>query len=213
MALEGVLLNVYSGDDHAVSTILKLIEGSSETTFSVSGEQLQTTCKPPTTPNGVMHSDNHPDGQVKAAATAYVAPFVAAEGEPETSEAVAESAPTVETDPTVAHAGLTEMDATGATEPLTNGHAESASQPGVPANADVGDNAANAAAGSEVDADNAMSSSMTQEGWVNIPRDPTETETGVTATPAAASNVQSWADEQPENPPEVRLISNLPNGY
>lgn len=44
MALEGVLLNVYSGDEHAVSTMLKLIEGSSEATLSVAGDELQTTC-------------------------------------------------------------------------------------------------------------------------------------------------------------------------
>lgn len=44
MALEGVLLNVYSGDEHAVSTMLKLIEGSSEATRSVAGDELQTTC-------------------------------------------------------------------------------------------------------------------------------------------------------------------------
>ncbi|KAK7756468.1 hypothetical protein SLS62_001694 [Diatrype stigma] len=45
MALEGVLLNVYSGDENAVSTMLKLIEGSEEKTQSVSGEELQTSCK------------------------------------------------------------------------------------------------------------------------------------------------------------------------
>lgn len=44
MALEGVLLNVYSGDDNAVSTMVKLIEGSDEKTFSVNGDELQTTC-------------------------------------------------------------------------------------------------------------------------------------------------------------------------
>lgn len=46
MALEGVLLNVYSGDENAVATMVKLIEGSEEKTKSVSGEDLQTTCKP-----------------------------------------------------------------------------------------------------------------------------------------------------------------------
>jgi hypothetical protein len=44
MALEGVLLNVYSGDENAVSTMVKLIEGSEENTKSVSGDELQTTC-------------------------------------------------------------------------------------------------------------------------------------------------------------------------
>ncbi|KAI0445716.1 hypothetical protein F4803DRAFT_507073 [Xylaria telfairii] len=184
MALEGVLLNVYSGDEQAVSTMLKLIEGSSETTHSVAGEELQTTY-----------------GQVKAAATAYIAPFAAVEESADTTETAPEPAATIETDQTIAHAGLTEIDSTGATEPLTNGHIEPAPQTGVPANADVSDSTANAAAGADWDANNAMSASM-QEGWVEVPRDPAETDTGLAATPAAASNVQSWADDQPENPPE-----------
>ncbi|KAI0974709.1 hypothetical protein F4678DRAFT_485736 [Xylaria arbuscula] len=196
MALEGVLLNVYSGDEHAVSTMLKLIEGSSELTRGVAGDELQTTF-----------------GQVKDAATAYTSTFTATEGAPETTETVAESTAPVETDPTVAHAGLTEIDSTGATEPLTNGHTESAPQSGVPTNADVSDNAANAAAGNEWDANNTMSSSITQEGWVEVPRDPTETETGLTATPAAASNVQSWADDQPENSPETPASTDANDGF
>ncbi|KAI1181688.1 hypothetical protein F5B17DRAFT_424084 [Nemania serpens] len=196
MALEGVLLNVYSGDEHAVSTMLKLIEGSSETTRSVGGDELQTTFS-----------------QVKAVATAYTVPFAATEEAPETADVVTESTAAVETDQTVAHASLTEIDATGATEPLTNGHTESAPLSGIPANADVADSAANAAGGSDWDANNTMSSSITQEGWVEVPRDPTETETGLTATPAAASNVQSWADEQPENPPEVRASTDATDGF
>jgi hypothetical protein len=44
-ALEGVLLSVYSGDDSAVATMIKLINGSSENTYAVTGEKLQTTCK------------------------------------------------------------------------------------------------------------------------------------------------------------------------
>lgn len=44
-ALEGVLLSVYSGDESAVATMLKLISGSNENTFAVTGEKLQTTCK------------------------------------------------------------------------------------------------------------------------------------------------------------------------
>ena len=44
-ALEGVLLSVYSGDESAVATMLKLINGSHENTYAVTGEKLQTTCK------------------------------------------------------------------------------------------------------------------------------------------------------------------------
>jgi len=46
MALEGVLLNVYAGDDSAVTAMMKLVEGSDETTRSVSGDTLKTTCRP-----------------------------------------------------------------------------------------------------------------------------------------------------------------------
>ncbi|KAI1118095.1 hypothetical protein F5Y14DRAFT_401049 [Nemania sp. NC0429] len=196
MALEGVLLNVYSGDEHAVSTMLKLIEGSAEVTRSVVGDELQTTFS-----------------QVKAAATAYTGPFAATEESPEATDAGTESTAPVETDQTVAHAGLTEIDATGATEPLTNGHTESGPLSNIPANADVSDSAANTAGGSDWDANNTMSSSITQEGWVEVPRDPTETETGFTATPAAASNVQSWADEQPETPAEVPASTDATDGF
>jgi hypothetical protein len=44
LALEGVLLAIYNGDDSAVKTMLKLVDGSDEKTMNVSGEQLQTTC-------------------------------------------------------------------------------------------------------------------------------------------------------------------------
>jgi hypothetical protein len=44
-ALEGVLLAVYSGDEGAVSTMTKLVEGVEEQTLSTAGEQLQSTCE------------------------------------------------------------------------------------------------------------------------------------------------------------------------
>lgn len=43
-ALEGVLLGVYSGDENAVSTMIKFIEGSEDKTHGVTGEELETTC-------------------------------------------------------------------------------------------------------------------------------------------------------------------------
>jgi len=141
------------------------------------------------------------DEQVKAAAVAYVSPYAVAEAT-ETTETAEESTSAVETDPTVAHAGLTEIDTTGSTAPLTNGHTESTPQSSFPINAGVSDSAANAAAESEWDTNN-LSASITQEEWVEVPRNPTETETGLSATPATASNVQSWADDQPEIHAEV----------
>jgi hypothetical protein len=45
LALEGVLLNVYSGDENAVATMLKLVQAAEEPTRSTSGEPLTTTCE------------------------------------------------------------------------------------------------------------------------------------------------------------------------
>jgi hypothetical protein len=67
-----------------------------------------------------------------------------------------------------------------------------------PSNADVADDAANAAGESQWDTGN--ETSPTTQEWVDvkIPREPSETETGLAATPAAPSNTQSWADDHPE---------------
>jgi hypothetical protein len=43
-AIEGILLAIYTGDDSAVETMLKIIQGSSDAPLSVPGEQLQTPC-------------------------------------------------------------------------------------------------------------------------------------------------------------------------
>ncbi|OTA53293.1 hypothetical protein K449DRAFT_220592 [Hypoxylon sp. EC38] len=177
MALEGVLLNVYSGDENAVSTMIKLIEGSEEKTHGVTGEELQTSF-----------------AQVKAAAKAHAAQFAATEVAVEPTEAPLETTGINGTDPTVAHAGLTEIDTTGTTIQLTNGHSESTPVSGLPENAAVGDNAANAAAESQWDANNDLSASGSQD-WVQVARDPTETENGLAATPASPGNVQSWAED------------------
>ena len=43
-AIEGVLMAIYTGDESAVSSMLKLVQGSSDQILSVPGEQLETTC-------------------------------------------------------------------------------------------------------------------------------------------------------------------------
>ena len=146
---------------------------------------------------------------------AHVSTFVTADAAPETTEAVeatdvtAETTAPIGTDPTVAHAALAEIDAAGETAPLTNGHTEPTPEAAPVANAGVSDTAANAAAESQWDsANNDLSAS--QEGWVEVPRNPTETETGLTATPAEAGNVQSWADDQPDHQPQVSASSDKP---
>ena len=128
------------------------------------------------------------------------------EGVPE----LAGEAPTVEaseypvqSDPTIANAGLTELDAPPATT-LSNGHETTTFANDIPQNSGFGDGAANAAAEANWDQSNDLS---TSQEWVEVPRDATETDTGVTATPAAPSNVQSWADDQPDSPAEVSALS------
>jgi hypothetical protein len=121
-------------------------------------------------------------------------PSFAAEAEAPVEELVTEtSAATeypVQSDPTIANAGLTELNAPEVSA-MTNGHAPAFEAQGI---------TANAAAEANWDPSTEMSGS---QEWVEVPRDAAETDNGVTATPAAPSNVQSWADDQPDSPGEV----------
>jgi hypothetical protein len=180
-AIEGVLLAIYTGDEGAVNAMLKLVEGAEESILSVPGEQLQTTYS-----------------AVKTLAQNYKTPFYAEGAEaPETTPAQQ-----VATDPTIAHATANELEAGDV--PAINGQAVEAVADKL-ANSHVADDAANAVAESHWDTGNDMS--ISQE-WVDVkvPRDPAETETGVTATPAAPSNTQSWADDHPEPAAEVSTL-------
>ncbi len=138
---------------------------------------------------------------LKAAAAAQTPTTVPIEEEAELSgEAAVETTNyPISTDPTIANAGLTEIDEP-VTAALTNGHTQSAFEnPGHPQNTGFGNGAANAAAEANWDT-NELSAS---QEWIEVPRDATETETGLAATPAAPANVQSWADDQPDTPIEV----------
>ncbi|PMD56448.1 uncharacterized protein K444DRAFT_645155 [Hyaloscypha bicolor E] len=181
-ALEGLLAQVYAGDATAVSAMLNLIQGSSETIVSVMGEALS-----------VTYAD------IKAASLAQIAATPILESEVEQIHEVPSVEHPVQSDPTIVNAGLTEIGEPAAVD-LTNGHNESVfDTQGIPQNSGFGDGAANAAAEANWDNNNDLS---TSQEWVEIPRDANETETGVTATPAAPSNVQSWADDQPDSPVE-----------
>lgn len=106
----------------------------------------------------------------------------------------------VQGDPTLVHAGLTELDEP--TISMTNGtHKANLEIEGVPQNSTFGTGAANAAAETRWDEANDLS---TSQEWVKVqPRDVAETETGTTATPAA-ENKQSWAEEVSVAPAETR---------
>lgn len=123
----------------------------------------------------------------------------------------------VQSDPTIAHAGLTEIDAETVTS-LANSHDDKATETtlGVPQNSGIDEGAANAAADSHWDSNIDLSAS---QEWVDVSpmRETSETDTGLSATLGApsnsqgwaAQNTQSWADDQPEESPktEVSLLT------
>lgn len=66
-------------------------------------------------------------------------------------------------------------------------------------NVNVADEAANAVGQGHWNS--SKDAATSQDEWVQVPRDPSETDTGLNATPAAAANTQSWADDHPEQAP------------
>ncbi len=124
------------------------------------------------------------------------------------------------TDPTVANAGLTEIDA-GTDKAMTNGHVEespTSNEVHIP-NADVGDDAANAVAESmwdvgNVDGNGATNGMSMSQEWVEVPRDPVETEPSLeTAPPAPVAHTASWADDQPDVQPDVPPPADPNDGF
>lgn len=145
------------------------------------------------------------DEQVKELSLEYV-PYAAEEA---WAEEVAQAEPTppvaeepatqvpaeVGTDPTIAHVALTEIDAEVA--PASNGVPDHVDTPTVPAASSIDAGAANNAAEANWEAKQSISGESGQDGWIEVPRDPAETETGIAATPAALPNTQSWAEDVP----------------
>lgn len=206
-ALEGLLLMVYGGDDAAVSAAQKLITGSDERVLSTTHEPVDYTCKlqcPHLERPSPANASLALDAQVKQDALGHEGHQAPAEERPAEVEQAyptpaAEEAPAVvATDPTVANASLTELadvahPVNGTTEPEPE--ADEAAH--VIPQASVDDQAANETAESHWDTKMAGSGEGAED-WIKVPRDPAETETGLTATPAAATGTQSWADDQPE---------------
>ncbi|KAJ5710669.1 hypothetical protein N7488_004825 [Penicillium malachiteum] len=154
-AFEAVLYQVYGGSRDAVTSMVKLIEGSDEKLQDIEGEALDLTY-----------------GDVKQACSR----FAPAEEPETTTEATPAS------DPTLANAGLTELEETSISAEVA-AQAENTPQPdqiAPPAQTSTGDGANPVA--------DSMTSSATTEGWVEVPRDPAETETGLQATPANTEN-------------------------
>ena len=146
------------------------------------------------------------DKQVRDLAFEYT-PYAAEEA---WAEEVAQSEPVppaadessipVGTDPTIAHAGLTELDTT--IEPTSNGVPDPVDGPNVPDASSIDAGAANAAAETSWDVKLSGSGASAGDDWVEVaPRDLAETDTGSAATPAAITNTQSWAEESEQMPP------------
>ncbi|KAF2491755.1 hypothetical protein BU16DRAFT_530194 [Lophium mytilinum] len=184
-AFEGALLLVYGGDASAVSAAEKLIEGTEDHVPSTEGVELSVTY-----------------AEIKQAALEE-APFAAEEAWVEDvaqSQAAApepETAHPISTDPTIAHAGLTELDTSGT---ITNGSTEVLDTPSAPAASSIDAGAANAAADEQWDKQaSAASDDPLTESFEMIPRDPAETESPAVAAPN--NSTQSWADDTPDAAP------------
>ncbi|PGH13765.1 hypothetical protein AJ79_03464 [Helicocarpus griseus UAMH5409] len=188
-AFEGALFQVYGGTEDAVSAMVKLIDGSDDIVPSVDAEPLDV-----------------PYSRVKQASIEYNPPIV--EGWTEETQTT-EAAPAVETnpasDPTLANAGLTELqDASLAAQqaPTTNGYPASAEpQPeevsAAPSQSAVNNDAANPAAQSNWDAQGSnMSASTTAEGWVEVQKNEVENPTQGVPPPTLQTSA-SWAEDIP----------------
>lgn len=119
----------------------------------------------------------------------------------------AESYP-VESDPTIANAGMTELDDLPSSLPVINGHGDAhaeADAVGIPQNAGIDEGASNEAAETHWDTAKPESLSASQDDWVKVPRDVSETDTGIEATPAAhqapQQTIASWAEETSQAAP------------
>jgi len=137
-------------------------------------------------------ADQIVDAQVKQAALEE-APFAAEEAWVDEVAQAQPAPPETEgaSDPTIAHAGLNEMDdaaanAGGAQKDVSDAPAASSIEP----------EAANAAAEAQWDKQASGGDDPLSESFEMVPRDPAETETPHVGAPVTST--QSWADDTPE---------------
>ncbi|MCJ1477313.1 hypothetical protein MMC13_005984 [Lambiella insularis] len=188
-AFEGALLLVYGGDASAVIAIENLVEGSDDKVPFVDGTASDFTYK------HIRDTAAEHAPSTYAAEEAWVEEV--AQSEP-TVPSTQEDTPEVVSDPTILHAGLTEIDQE--TEPKVNGTTSHIDTPTVPDASNIDAGAANAAGETNWEAKMSASAASGPDGWVEVPRDPAETDTGIAATPAAVTGAQSWAEDVPVEP-------------
>ncbi|KIW99441.1 uncharacterized protein Z518_11180 [Rhinocladiella mackenziei CBS 650.93] len=182
-AFEGALLLVYQGNEASLTTLKNLINGTEDKVPDVQGEVLDFTF-----------------AQVKQSALRGAQDLVPSmeqvADETEQTEPSAD-ATEIKSDATIANAALTELgDTTTIQTPANDAAAEPEALP-VLEQASTGANAANAVAEATWDpqASIVTDTSATNEEWVQVSRDPAETDTGVNATPAAVHGASNWAEE------------------
>lgn len=182
-AFEGALLLVYQGNEASLSTLKNLVYGTEEKVPDVHNEPLDFTF-----------------AQIKQSALQRAQEFAQStepEGDdPQADTAVATATPEVQTDATIANAGLTELDDI-TTIQTSAPNAPDPDGASVLEQASTGEDAANAVAEASWDPQASMvtDGSAINEEWVQVPRDPAETDTGLAATPAAAHGTSNWAEE------------------
>lgn len=82
--------------------------------------------------------------------------------------------------------------------------------PTVPSASNIDAGAANAAGESNWEAKLSASVESGPDIWIEVPRDPAETDTGVAATPAAVTSTQSWAEDVPIEPTSAPAAKSPP---
>ena len=183
-AYEAVLFHLYQGNSSALDTLVSVVEGTEVNVSDPSGDPIEYTFA---------------QLKLSALATLNNDDQVAAEAddEPETETTPAIASGETDTDPTIANAGLTELEDT-TTIPIVDSEnvitedGASAVPEQALAAADVGNAAAEAAWNPEA----SMTTDATEngEGWVQV-QNPAETETGSAPEPAAPQSTTNWADE------------------
>ena len=140
-----------------------------------------------------------------AAEEAWAEEVAQSEPAPPSTEVEESSEAVAATDPTLAHAGLTEINTEA--ELTSNGVSHHVDTPTVPNSANIDAGAANAAAETSWEPKLSASAEGGPEGWVEVPRDLAETDTGNTATPAGMTGTQSWAEDVPVEPTAAPISS------
>jgi len=174
-AFEGALLLVYQGNDASLGTLKSLIYGADEKVPDVRGELLDFTF-----------------AQVKQSALQEAQDLAPPTEEEEVEETEPEAA--IQTDPTAANARLTELEDTTIIQTNTPEPTDGFT---APEQTSTAAEAANVVAEASWDPQASIitDNSATAEEWVQVQRDPAETDTGVAATPAAIHGENSWAEE------------------